>query len=259
MKIMTKQPSILSKTFGALFKSFWVFAVVLSVFGLFDAILFQGLIQYLGLDTSQEFITAGGINIQQAELLKLILGMQGITLVGRIILLGPIFNSIAVYSGKAYMAKKATSLYGAVNFALSRYKRLFVPNLLAQLSIQIGMLIIIPGVMSWMQFAFVDSVACLEEEKHVLTRSKRLTKGRRKSIFLVILPWIFFSQVFGILELYASTINFGAVVITSILMECLLMLMMLAFFMLYDKRIQLLEEKIAARSKQKQKEAEKNE
>lgn len=256
---MTNQPSILTKTFGALFKSFGLFAVVLSIFGLFDAILFQGLIQYLGLDTSQELITAGGINIQQAELLKLILGMQGITLVGRIILLGPIFNSIAVYSGKAYMAQKATSIYGAINFALSRYKRLFVPNLLAQLSIQIGMLIIIPGVMSWMQFAFVDSVACLEEEKHVLTRSKRLTKGRRKSIFLVILPWIFFSQVFGILELYASTISFGAVVISSILMECLLMLMMLAFFMLYDKRIQLLEEKIAARSKKKLKEAEENE
>ena len=39
-----------------------------------------------------------------------------------------------------------------------------MPYLLAMLSIQVGMLIVIPGIMFMMQYAFVDSVATLEKE-----------------------------------------------------------------------------------------------
>lgn len=246
---MKKQLPIISGTFGAFTSHFSILILLIISFAIFDAVIFQSLLSYLGMDTTQQLITAGGINVQQSELLKLILGMQGATLVGRIIILGPIFGAIIVYAGRGYAEKKKTSLYGSINFSLSRYKRLFLPNLYAQLAIQIGMLIIIPGVLSWMQFAFVESVACLEDEKHVLTRSKRLTKGRRKSIFLVILPWIFFSQIFGIIELYASTISFAAIVMSAILMEGLLAMMLLAFYMLYHNRITLLEAKLAERQK----------
>lgn len=248
---MKKQISIISGTLGAFTSNLSILGVLIVCFALFDATIFQGLISVLGLNTSQQLITAGGINVQQSELIKLILGTMGANLLGRIILLGPIFGAVCVYIGRNHSQQKKSSLYGGLNFALSRYKLLFVPNLLAQLAIQIGMIIIIPGVLSWMQFAFVEPVACLEEEKHVLSRSKRLTKGRRKSIFLIILPWIVFSQVFGIVELYAATIGFGATVASCIVMETLLVCMQLAFFMLYHNRMVILEEKRAAREQKK--------
>ncbi|MEC8276468.1 MAG: hypothetical protein VX026_02050 [Myxococcota bacterium] len=248
---MKKQTPIISGTLSALTGNLSILGVLIVCFALFDATIFQGLISFLGLNTSQQLITAGGINVQQSELIKLILGTMGVNLVGRIILFGPIFGAICVYIGRNHTENKNSSLYGGLNFALSRYKLLFVPNLLAQLAIQIGMIIIIPGVLSWMQFAFVEPVACLEEEKHVLSRSKRLTKGRRKSIFLIILPWIIFSQVFGIVELYAATVGFGATVAACMVMETLLVCMQLAFFMLYHNRMAILEAKIAARAKKK--------
>ena len=176
---MKKQTPIISGTLGALTGNLSILGVLIVCFALFDATIFQGLISFLGLNTSQQLITAGGINVQQSELIKLILGTMGVNLIGRIILFGPIFGAICVYIGRNHTEKKNSSLYGGINFALSRYKLLFVPNLLAQLAIQIGMIIIIPGVLSWMQFAFVEPVACLEEEKHVLSRSKRLTKGEK--------------------------------------------------------------------------------
>ena len=111
------------------------------------------------------------------------------------------------------------------------------------------MIIIIPGVLSWMQFAFVEPVACLEEEKACPFTVKATDQGKTKSIFLIILPWIIFSQVFGIVELYAATVGFGATVAACMVMETLLVCMQLAFFMLYHNRMAILEAKIAARAK----------
>ena len=134
-------------------------------------------------------ITAGGINVQQSELIKLILGTMGVNLLGRIIY-SVLFGALCVMSDATTLKQQLS--VGGINFALSRYKR-FCHNLLARLAIQIGM-IIVSGVLSWMQFAFVEPVAVSKSSMCFLP--KRLTKGRRKSIFLIILPWIVFSQVF---------------------------------------------------------------
>jgi len=117
------------------------------------------------------------------------------------LLVGPLFAAMAIYVGRCYTAQREASLYKAVNFALSRYRRLVFPHMAAELSIQLGMIILVPGILFQLQYAFVDSIACFEEEKHPLSRSKRLTRGRRQSIFWLFFPWLIISQgvVFAVL------------------------------------------------------------
>ena len=104
---------------------------------------------------------------------------------------GPIIGMLVVLFSRAHAKSSPLSINSAINFIVKRYKNVFMPYLLAMLSIQVGMLIVIPGIMFMMQYAFVDSVATLEKEKHVLTRSKRLTKSRRKSLVMLIFTLLY--------------------------------------------------------------------
>ena len=92
-----------------------------------------------------------------------------------------------------------------------------------------------------MQYAFVDAIACLENEKHVISRSVKLTRGRRKYIFFIILPWAIVTQVFGILTLGAAD-SFVKLAGFNVLLEGLIMFMYMTFFMLYDQRIRQIQE-----------------
>ena len=84
--------------------------------------------------------------------------------------LGPIIGMLVVLFSRAHAKSSPLNINSAINFIVKRYKNVFMPYLLAMLSIQVGMLIVIPGIMFMMQYAFVDSVATLEKEKHVLTQ-----------------------------------------------------------------------------------------
>lgn len=106
------------------------------------------------------------------------------------IFIGPLFAATAVFTAKKSYDGKKVGLYAAMNFALNRYKRLFIPHMAATLSIQLGLQVLIPGILFMCMYAFVDSVACLEDEKKVLNRSKRLTRKRRRTILWVALPVI---------------------------------------------------------------------
>ena len=123
----------------------------------------------------------------QQDLPKVLLSLLGAQFAVEI-LLGPILAAMAVYVGRCAVEGRSGSLYKAVNFTLSRYSRVIGPHFVAWLSITLGMIIIVPGVLFLLQYAFVDAVACMEEEKKPLPRSKRLTRGRRKSLFLLALP-----------------------------------------------------------------------
>jgi hypothetical protein len=109
-----------------------------------------------------------------------------------VIFIGPLLAATAIYAAKKHWDGKSAGLYPAVNFALNRYKKMFLPHLGAQLSIQIGMQVIIPGILFLCMYAFVDAVACLEDEKWPLQRSKKLTRNRRKTILWVALPYLLF-------------------------------------------------------------------
>lgn len=75
------------------------------------------------------------------------------------------------------------TLSGAVNYGLNRWSRVAVPHFLAYLAIALGNIIIVPGIIFGLQYAFVDAIATLDQvEKAPLNRSGRLTGIRRHAI-----------------------------------------------------------------------------
>ena len=187
----------------------------------------------------------------QEDLIRVLLPWAAVTL-GLEVLIGPIIAACAVYVGRAFAQRRdaalaktpdgapkapgTPTLYGAINFALNRYRRMFVPHAAAQLSIQLGLIIVIPGILFQMQYAFVDSVASIEDEAAPLNRSKRLTRGRRRSIFLLFLPWLLLSQVMIFADLWAmgqSHIHLFGVKSAAFL---LYFMMQVSFYLLYHDR-----------------------
>lgn len=173
----------------------------------------------------------------QQSLPRVLLPMAGAALLLEVVL-GPIISACAVYIGRASRGDLPMSLYKAVNFALNRYGRLFVPHLAAQLQIQLGLIILIPGVLFQLQYAFVDAVACMEEERAPLNRSKRLTRGRRQSIFLLFLPWMLLSQLIFFADLWALGESEVYLFGVKAAVFLIYFTMQVAFFHLYDERTQ---------------------
>jgi len=171
----------------------------------------------------------------QQDLPKVLLSMLGAQFAIEVFL-GPILTAMAVYVGRSAAEGRDASLYKAVNFSLSRYSRLFIPHLLAWASISLGMIIIVPGVLFLLQYAFVDAVACIEEEKKPLPRSKRLTKGRRKSLFLLAMPWIILSQMLGFFQLWALSQSGLIMAAGDTVASLITFVMFVAFYLLYDER-----------------------
>jgi hypothetical protein len=120
------------------------------------------------------------------------------------ILYGPIFAATAIYLGRG---QGPATLYSALNFALNRYGRLFKWHAAAALLISIGSLVILPGVLYTLNYAFVDSICCIEDERWPLARSTKLTRGRRKRIFFLFLPLFIYGQVSMIA--YLSLVKIG--------------------------------------------------
>ena len=106
----------------------------------------------------------GSLLQQNAQLVSVILTFMGLNLL-KVLLVGPLLSMMVVYLGFAFTQNKEVSPYNALNFILRNYKRLFVPFLIAQLCIQIGMVVVIPGVLFMMQYAFVDAVTCIEKNQ----------------------------------------------------------------------------------------------
>ncbi len=88
---------------------------------------------------------------------------------------------------------KPASLYEAINFGLNRFRRVFAAHFKAYAIIAAGNIVIVPGVLFGLMFAFVDAIATLDvQEQSPLARSQRLTSGRRGTIFrtmAVFLVW----------------------------------------------------------------------
>jgi hypothetical protein len=90
----------------------------------------------------------------------------------------------ALYMWVQREKQRPAGLYDAVNFGLNRFGRVWRPHMAAVASIAIGNIIIIPAILYALQYAFVDAIATLDgEEKDPRARSRRLTSGRRGTIF----------------------------------------------------------------------------
>ena len=206
-----------------------LFAIVL--FAALDAGLLRFVFNNFKIDL--EYIQRG-IQQDQALLMQVIGSYMGLNLL-KVLFLGPLFAALVIYLGLSYSRNKPPSIYEAINFVFGRYKRLVGPFIIAQLCIQLGMIVLIPGVIFMMQYAFVDAIACAEKETFILTRSKKMTRGIRGSLLWFILPWSIFIQIIGIVSLSYSG-NFFPLFAINLFTESLLFLMMCSFFAAYEYR-----------------------
>lgn len=194
-----------------------------------------GLISAVADKALYERFAAGGTQ-DQGTLIKVLLAWTAVALVMEIFL-GPIVGAIAVYIGRMYSAGETASPYKALNFALGRYRRLFLPRLIAQLSIQIGlMLLLFPGVIYVSMYAFVDSVACLEQKVWPIDRSKRLTRGRRASIVGLYLPAAILVQVIALAELWALEKGVFVLALVFAAVSLMFFIVNVSFYKLYEGR-----------------------
>ena len=102
-----------------------------------------------------------------------------------------------------------------------------------------------------MQFAFVDSVATLEQEKHVLSRSTRLTRTRRKTLVLLIVPSLLLGQGIQLMEFSYSS-DLGSLMLINMAYEGLLVLLLSVFYSLYHERVSLIAERKSRKAKAKE-------
>ncbi len=101
--------------------------------------------------------------------------------------------------------KRASSLYEAVNYGLNRFARVLPAHARAVFVIQLGIIVIVPGILFGLQYAFVDAIATLDtQERDPVARSRKLTSGRRGTLFrtfAVFLLWWGPAQLGGLLWL----------------------------------------------------------
>ena len=95
-------------------------------------------------------------------------------------LYGAVAASATIYLWVQRERQRSASLYDAVNYALSRWKRVVGPHFRSVLMVMIGSQVLVPGVLFGMQRAFVDAIATIDDrETDPAARSKRLTASRR--------------------------------------------------------------------------------
>jgi hypothetical protein len=227
----------LSSGFNAIISNAGIFIPVTLALGTLDVFLFRGALSLNGFAPTDNILQ---MQIPPSALMKLTFSFLGLA-IGVKAIVGPIIGMLVVLFSRAHAKSTKLNLNNAINFISKRYKSVFVPYLLAMLSIQVGMLIVIPGIMFMMQYAFVDSVATLEKEKHVLTRSKRLTKSRRKSLVMLILPFVLLGQGMQFVDFIYSS-NLPALIGFHSLYEGLFLVIASTFYMLYHERILLIEQ-----------------
>ncbi len=104
------------------------------------------------------------------------------------------------------------------------------------LTIQVGMIAIVPGILFLLQYAFVDSILCLEDEERPLNRSSRLTKGRRRGIFSLVFVWLIFTQILGFMELAALGEGTGTLIALMSGAYLLNIWVVMVFYTFYEDR-----------------------
>lgn len=80
------------------------------------------------------------------------------------------------------------TLAGSINFGLNRLGRVAKAHFYAYSLVVLGNVVIVPGIIFGLQYAFVDAIATLDPlEQHPLSRSARLTSLKRGAIFKTML------------------------------------------------------------------------
>ena len=229
--------SFISAAISTFFSNAMLFLPLILFLGILDTVLFHGALKLNNVEDAQNLMS------NQSVLIKMSFTYLGLMITSKAII-GPFISILVVVFSRATAMGRPLTIGTAINFALKRYTKVFFPFLIALLSIQIGMIIIVPGIMFMMQYAFVDSVASLEEERHVLSRSKKLTKTRRKSLIILIIPYVLLGQGVQLAEFIYSAEPEKLLLLNSAY-EGLLIILLSSFYMMYHDRITLIAEKRA--------------
>jgi len=236
--------SFISAAISTFFSNAMLFIPLILFLGVLDTLLFHGALKLNNVEDAKNLMS------NQSVLIKMSFTYLGLMITSKAII-GPFISILVVVFSRATAMESNLSVGKAVNFAIKRYTKVFFPFLIALLSIQIGMIIIIPGIMFMMQYAFVDSVASLEEEPHVLSRSKKLTKTRRKSLVILIIPYVLLGQGVQLAEFIYSAEPVKLLLLNSAY-EGLLIILLSSFYMMYHDRITLIAEKRARKKAEKE-------
>jgi hypothetical protein len=173
----------------------------------------------------------------QSTMLKLMFSWWAVMLLVEV-LLGPIVVAMTIYAARIRSHGGALSFTKALNFALARYGKIVKWHAIAWLTIQVGMIAIIPGILFLLQYAFVDSILCLEDEKQPLARSSRLTKGRRRGLFILAFIWLALNQILGFAQLWALGQASGTMYLIGMMSGAYLIniWMIMVFYTYYEDR-----------------------
>jgi hypothetical protein len=98
------------------------------------------------------------------------------------------------------------------------------------------MLVILPGVIYTLNYAFVDSVCCIEDERWPLSRSTKLTRGRRQRIFFLFLPLLLYGQVSVIAYLQLVKVGWVQVAALHFATYGLFFLYAILMYVMYEER-----------------------
>jgi len=156
--------------------------------------------------------------------------------VGVTVLLGPLFHAAAAFAAFRSSRGKPGSASVGINFALGRYARMFKANALAWLVVLFGLQFVIPGIIYWNQYALVDAEAALGTSKRPLQRSRTLTRGYRRTIFMMALPWFLYSFPAIVVVPQLAGIHPGLLVVHQVVVSFYLFALFAGYGRLYLER-----------------------
>jgi len=156
------------------------------------------------------------------------------------VLLFPIIDAASIYVWREVGKGKSAGFGSAMNWALVRYKRMFVPHAAAFLTITLGMTVLVPGVLFGLMYAFTDAIAATDPKaKRPVARSEKLTRGRRRRIALTWLPYALWGLPSSLLAVYyVEGLGWWAVALMGCIDMFLLQIMEMAMYGLYEERIE---------------------
>jgi hypothetical protein len=160
----------------------------------------------------------------------------------------PLIDAVSIYTWRRMATGAEWSPKAALNWAIGRYGRMFGPHAKAFLTISLGMVIIVPGILFGLQYAFVDAIAATDDKSQSpLKRSQKLTRGRRGRIMWTWLPYALWYLPAYLVLVYQAEAGFTlggfevsphlAVIAFGTLDVLLLAVLEMAMFGLYEQRI----------------------
>jgi len=154
----------------------------------------------------------------------------------------PLVNAAAIYCWrKDHQEGKAPSFTEAYAFAKSRYSRMVGPHAKAYALIAIGMIILIPGIVYGLWFAFVDPITATDDKsKNPLMRSRKLTQGRRGKLLRSWLPYAVFASGNAVAPLMDELVELGgtySMLLYGTFNALLLVIMKMSMNGFYEERL----------------------